>query len=406
MFRSIRFKLIVPLVAGLALIAVATAVLLRFVHQRSVDQAALHEVQQAASALASIEAAEEDRLSALLDVLEQDDSINEAYARKDRAALLADAGPLLRRLRQAHGVTHWYFHHVDPADGVLVRIHQPELFGDVVRRPSFRRAVASGAEARGIELGRTSYAVRVVRPWQARGKRLGYVELGTDINSFLLRLTRLSGDEYGMLLDKRGLDRSSWQRVSLHPERWEEQSELLEVANTGGDGSLLAGLDRMAQVPPLPALLGRESRGGRTWVRGIFPLLDGEGKIIGAVVERHEITALLTGVDELRLQVVVLVVLLAAALAALVILTLETLVFEPVARMTRTLEELPERMARGDWKPLEVPPRSDDELGRFEAFLDKAIDLVGSFVTDVRRAPGQGQGQGRAVDRHGEPEDP
>ena len=80
-----------------------------------------------------------------------------------------------------------------------------------------------------MELGRTSYAVRVVRPWVSKGRRLGYVELGTDIDSFLIRLARLTGDEYGMLLDKGQLDRGSWQRVSGRPERWEERSELLEV---------------------------------------------------------------------------------------------------------------------------------------------------------------------------------
>jgi methyl-accepting chemotaxis protein len=154
----------------------------------------------------------------------------------------------------------------------------------------------------------------------------------------------------------------------------------------------------MAQVPEQAALLGRRTRDGRTWARGLFPLHDGQGKIIGAIVERHEISELLAGVEELRLQVVVLVVLLAAALAALVIFLMETLVFEPVARMTRKLEELPERMARGDWKVLEGPPPSDDELGRFEAFLDRAIDAVGSFVTDARRASARPRGS----DRRGE----
>ncbi len=387
MLRSIRFKLIVPLVAGLAVIAVAIAVLMRFVHQRAVEQASLHEVQKAASALASIEVAEEDRLSALLEVIEQDELMLESFARGDRAALQARAAPLLKRLREAHGVTHWYFHLADPAAGIWLRVHQPELGGDVVRRPSLRRAVATGAEARGLELGRTAYAVRVVRPWFRRGKLVGYVELGSDIETFLVRLSRLTGDEFGMLLDKRRLDRVSWQRITGHPGRWDERSELFEVGNTGGDASLLSGLDRMEQVPKLPALLGREVRDGRSWARGIFPLLDADGKTIGAVVERHEISPLLAGVDELRLQVVVLVVLLAAALAALVIFLLETLVFEPVARMTRKLEELPERMARGEWQEPESPPHSDDELGRFEAFLDKALATVGSFVTDARRGP-------------------
>lgn len=400
MLRSIRFKLIVPLVAGLALIAVAIAVLMRFVHLRGVEQAALHEVQQAASALASIEADEEDRLSALLEIIEQDDSLADAFARGDRVALLAEAAPLLRRLRAAHGVTHWYFHPVDPAAGVWLRVHRPDLHGDVVKRPCLKRAMATEAEARGIELGRTAYAVRVVRPWRRGGKLLGYVELGSDIQDFLIRLTRLTGDEFGMLLDKRRLDRISWQRVTGRPVAWEARTELLEVANTSGDASLLAGLDRMAQVPRAPAVIGREDRHGRSWSRGVFPLLDGEGKEVGAVVERHEITALLAGVDELRLQVVVLVVLLAAALAALVIFLLETLVFEPVARMTGKLEDLPGRMARGEWKELENLPPSDDELGRFEAFLDKAMAAVGSFVTDARRSPGRPREIERRHDRN------
>jgi hypothetical protein len=395
--RSIRFKLIVPLVLGLALIALAIAVLMRFVHLRAVDQAALHEVQLAASALATMEVAEEDRLSALLDVIEEDDSLTEAFARGDRAALLADAGALLAKLRGAHEVTHWTFHPADPEAGVFLRVHQPDLRGDLVKRASFRRAVASGMEARGIELGRTAYAVRVVRPWLRQGTLLGYVELGTDIHSFLVRLSRLTGDEYGLLLDKRRLDRISWQRITGQPERWDARPELYEVASTGGDGSLTAGLDLTAQVPPRPSLLGKVSRQGRTWSRGVLPLLDGDGQIVGAVVVRQEISALLAGVDELRLQVVVLVVLLALALAALVVFLLETLVFEPVARMTRTLEELPERMARGDWTRLEGPPHSDDEIGRFETFLDRAIAAVGSFVTDARRAPGRP----RDVDRRG-----
>ena len=398
MLRSIRFKLILPLVAGLAIIAVAIAVLMRFVHQRGVEQAALHEVQQAASALAGIEAAEEDRLSALLDVLEQDESLTDSFARGDRPALLAEAGPLLRRLREAHGVTHWYFHLPDPAAGLWLRVHQPDVRGDVVRRPSLLLAVATGAEARGLELGRTAYALRVVRPWRKGGKLLGFVELGSDIESFLGRLSRVTGDQFGMLLEKRRLDRVSWQRITGHPERWDERAELFEVGTTGGDASLLAGLERMSQVPPQAALLGREARAGRSWVRGIFPILDAEGAVVGAVVARHEITPLLTGVDELRLQVVVLVVLLAAALAALVIFLLETLVFEPVARMTRKLEELPERMARGEWQDLESPPTSDDELGRFEAFLDKALAAVGSFVTDARRAPSRSREPGRHFD--------
>jgi hypothetical protein len=64
-------------------------------------------------------------------------------------------------------------------------------------------------------------------------------------------------------------------------------------------------------------------------------------------------------------------------------------------------------MARGEWQEfegLEAQPRSNDEIGRFEAFLDKAIVEIGSFVTDARRGPATGEGAERA-DHHPEPRD-
>jgi len=105
------------------------------------------------------------------------------------------------------------------------------------------------------------------------------------------------------------------------------------------------------------------------------------------VVVRHEITPLLAGLGPLRLQVVILVVLLAAALASLVRFLLESLVFDRVERMSRVLEELPERLTSGEWPAGEQGPKADDEIGRVEGFLDKAMAAVGSFVADARRTP-------------------
>ena len=233
-------------------------------------------------------------------------------------------------------MSHWYFHPANPAAGVLLRVHQPELHGDVVKRPALRGRWPPGPRSAGIELGRTAYAVRVVRPWRQEGRLIGYVELGTDIHAFLVRLARLTGDEFGMLLDKRRLDRNAWQRGQRPP------GALGRAARAARGGQHRAATPRCR-----PGWSGwrRSAAGRRCW--GARPATGGpgragssrcstrEGKVIGAVVERHEISALLAGVDELRLQVVVLVVLLAAALAALVIFLLETLVFEPVARMTQ-----------------------------------------------------------------------
>jgi len=97
------------------------------------------------------------------------------------------------------------------------------------------------------------------------------------------------------------------------------------------------------------------------------------------------VTALRDGVRELRGRVVMLVGLLAVALGALLVFLLETLVFERLERMSRVLEDLPHRLARGDYTLEEDGPPRDDEIGRFERFFRRALREVGSFVSDVRR---------------------
>ncbi|MBK9519191.1 MAG: HAMP domain-containing protein [Anaeromyxobacter sp.] len=395
---SIRLKLILPLVLGLGLIAVATAVLMRFVHERAVDLAALAELEHAAEALEAQEESEVDRLSALGEAIVGDESLAALLERRDRAGLLAEAGPMFRQLRDAHGVTHWYFHPAGEG-GVLLRVHRPELFGDAVRRPTFLRAVETGLPTSGREFGRTAFAVRVVRPWRSGGRLIGYLELGSDIHTFLSRLKRVTGDDYGLLLDKRKLEPAAWAAVTGRPERWDERAELVAITSTTGDDALFGSLGRVAELPAAPTLLSRAHDGDRVVARGAFPLRDGSGEVVGGVVVLHEITPLLGGVAELRLRVVILVVLLAAGLAALVVFLLDTLVFDRVDRMSRTLAGLPERLARGDLEPAELSPRQDDELGRVEAFLDQALAAVGAFVAEARRSRPSDGGQQRRSDR-------
>src|SRR6266511_2117373 len=307
-------------------------------------------------------------------------------AARDRAGLLALAAPIFEALQAQHGLTHWYFHLPDPVnDGVFLRVHRPALHGDPVRRPVVRRAVAEGRQASGRELGRTAFAVRVVRPWVAGDRLLGFVELGEDIPTFLRRIKAMTGDELGMLLAKSRLDRDAWSTVTGPQDRWESRPDLVAVETTTGDEALLGTVGRLSDIPDAPTVLGQARHGARSVVRGVFPLRDEEGEKIGAVVVVHDVTALRDGVRELRGRVVMLVGLLAVALGALLVFLLETLVFERLERMSRVLEDLPDRLARGDYTLEEDGPARDDEIGRFERFFRRALREVGSFVSDVRR---------------------
>jgi len=384
--HSIRLKLIAALVAGLALISGATAVLMNFVHERAIAVAAQREVAAAARALAEAETLELERMSALLEVILANDRLRARFEARDRAGLLALASPLFETLRAQHGLTLWYFHPPDPRrDGVFLRVHHPDLHGDPVRRALVARAVVNRREASSRELGRTALAVRVVRPWFDGERLIGFVELGVEIPALLARIKSMTGDELGMLLAKSRLDRNAWSTVTGAQDRWEKRPDLVAVETTTGDEALLGTLGRLSDVPDAPTVVGQDRSGARSIVRGVFPLRDEEGEKVGAVVVLHDVTALREGVLRLRGRVVMLVGLLAVGLGALLVFLLETLVFERLERMSRVLEDLPDRLSRGDYTLEEGGPSRDDEIGRFERFFRRALREVGSFVSDVRR---------------------
>lgn len=384
MRATIRLKLIAALVAGLAAIAAATAVLMKFVHERAIALAAEQVVAAASTALGDLSALEISHMSGLLDALLEDERLADAFEAGDRARLLALASPRFEALRARQGITHWYFHPAHPErDGVFLRVHRPELHGDPVRRELVARAAATLRETSGTELGRTAYAVRVVRPWLRGGRLIGFVELGQDIQAFLARMKAMTHDDYGLLLAKERLDRGAWAAVARGRDRWDDRPELLAVETTTGDEAILGDLGALADVPAAPAVLGQAARGARVVARGVFPLR-GDGATIGAVVVEHDVTPLHAGVREVRGRVIALVALLATGLAALVVFLLETLVLERLQRMTRLLENLPDRLARGEYE-VELGPARDDEVGRFEAFFARALREVGSFVADERR---------------------
>jgi hypothetical protein len=381
---SIRAKLITALVAGLVLVAVSTAYLMRFVHERAVQRASLREMVGESFAFERSQAFEEERLAGFLDLVMANAELARRFAARDREALRAAAAPTFERLRDLNGVTQWSFHSPDPADGVFLRMHRPEVHGDVVRRPSFLEAVATGREGSGRELGRTAYAVRVVRPWRVEGRLIGYVELGIDLHTFLNQLRSVRFEEYGVLLVKGRLDKEGWGRTK-GARGWNDRPDLVVADTTSSDPEMLRGFATITDLPSQPTQLDRIERRGATLERGAFPLVARDGTVEGLVVVERDVTPLYQGIDELRDRVVILVALLAVGLAAFVVFIVETLVFERINRMAEVLEALPERLARGDSLFDEIVPRNDDEIGRFEAFLARALQTIGSFVAESRR---------------------
>lgn len=149
-------------------------------------------------------------LAALLELLARDARLLDALQRRDLAALLAVGEPLYRPLRERHGITHFYFSGPDRIN--LLRVHEPDRYGDRIDRHTTLQAERSGQNAWGIELGSLGlFTLRVVRPVHVQGRLIGYLELGEEIGHVVQRIARTANLDIQVFIYKRFLDRVKWE---------------------------------------------------------------------------------------------------------------------------------------------------------------------------------------------------
>lgn len=246
-------------------------------------------VARAAAAYNALEKAEVERLSGLLDGLIADRVVIAAFKARDRETLLAKAQPKFERLKAAHGVTHWYFVEPDPARIAFLRVHSPTLFGDKIERETLSQAIATKEIGFGKELGKTAFALRVVKPIRADGAVIGYMELGEEIEHFLVKMKEQTGDDYGVLVDKNRIDRKELARVRKE-DRWDERPDLVLIDSTVWNERLLELPVRFDQIPDSGIGTGEWVEGGRKFLGGAFPIRDASKRTVGVLYVRHPLS--------------------------------------------------------------------------------------------------------------------
>jgi hypothetical protein len=188
------------------------------------------------------------------------------------------ARPTFEKLKE-RGVTHWYFIEPEPTRTCFLRVHTPHLTGDVIERATLTQAVATHRVGFGKELGKTAFALRVVKPISSGGKVIGYMELGEEIDHFFGRMKAQTGDDFGLLVDKRFIDRKELARV-LKEDRWDERTDLVLIQSTMWDEK------NIDLGGPLPSLTD-EGAGFKEWQEGAQA--DAAQRVVGAVFVRHRI---------------------------------------------------------------------------------------------------------------------
>jgi hypothetical protein len=375
---SIRAKLILATAVGMLVLAGASGVLLRAAGERSIRIAAEQAIAATGQAFAAMERADVEKLDATLRALSANPALVDAFERRDRAKLAALAVPMSELLRSNHDITHLCFIEPEPSRKVFLRAPKPSQYGDEVHRATLSRAMDTLAIGAGTELGQTSFALRVVRPWYGHGGDLvGFVELGEEIDHFLARMKAQTGDEYGLIVEKVFLDRQAWAAVRAgRRNNWDDRPRTLVVNATMPEEDVAGFEGDVSSIPDHGLYLAEEERAERAFVRGIVPVKDAAGRRVGGLMVLHDITEMREAMHAARRGLFAVVLAVTALFGVLIVRLVDRAVLGRVDRLRKEMEGLAGRLTAGDHDLVAPRATGDDEVGRAEDALGRLVDAA------------------------------
>lgn len=297
---SLRWRILIPLMAGLALLVTVFAVALfavERVHLEHLEDSLEHELDLIAAYHRDFTRLRGQKLAAVAEALACDPGLRRVLAAGDRQDLLRHAEPIFKGMKQDFSITHFYFY--DAARRTLLRVHNPASFGDRIDRITARQAEASGRAAVGVELGKTgTYTLRAVVPVKEGGRLIGYIELGEEILDSLLDLSNAFKEVDGyVLLYKTYLARNDWEQFMRKLGRtpdWEHYPDMVLAAHTRpGVPKFLDALLTEWKGAIRQTGTTVES-GAQTYNVASLPLQDAEGREVGRLMLLRNVTDLKT----------------------------------------------------------------------------------------------------------------
>lgn len=302
-----------------------------------------------------------------------------SFAAQDRAALQASAKPLFDELKARHNITHLYF--IDRDGKVFLRGHKPEQFGDQLHRATYKKAAETGKLASGIEMGKNFFSLRAVQPVSYKGKPIGYMEVGEEIDHIFKEVSEVSGDDVSIFLTEEFLRNSSAEVGG------KKVGEFILLDSTHAEAALqLAALVDMKEGLKGPKVFDVDLHGIKH-VIGISPLKDAGGTTAGVLFFEKDLTALNASVKK---TILLIVSVFAGILIASVILLYVSI--RKSLSLFNSISAAAGKIAGGDIDVTIETGRTDEIGALAEAFRDMTVYLQSMARTAVEIAEGDLRG--------------
>lgn len=370
---SIKVKVALTIIVSLIVGTLAVIYLLNNSYRNNINLIAEESIKTAKETFTSIENDDVKMLSSTLEALLVNEEIKKTFLKKDREQLLNLTAPLFKNLKERYGITHWYFINPEPEQTVFLRIHKSThsgQYGDVVKRATYLKSVETKGFGAGKEVGKTAFALRVVHPYYDNGKLIGYMELAQEIEHFFEIMKKQTGNEFGLLIDKKYLDEKNWASVRASKgfrNNWADMKDVVLIDRTTEDEHLIEFKGDIEEiVPPKGLVLEEIKKGASVYVRGVFPVYDAANRKVGGVFVLKDITPIYNGMKATQTKIIGSIVVLIIIISIVMLLMINRFIFVRLDNMINTAT----RVVGGDYHA-KIVPSADDEVGKFESLFEQ-----------------------------------
>lgn len=377
---SIKAKVIVVISTCLAIGAVAFIGLVRSSYNKNVQILSSAALTSAQRTFDSLKAEELSSLALASSGLANLQGVRDLFLKGDRDELYTYINPLYQDLKNK-GVTVLTF--TDKDGNAFLRMLNPTSFGDSLAKiTTIRKAMETHQVAAGIDLAKPGLSAGSCRPFLDKdGSIIGYIVVGGTLDRFLGAMKAQSSDDYIMMGYKSFLDEKLYRntrKAKSQPDTWDQFRNIVVLAKTIEPQTAYNYEADLQNLPAEGKLLGQDEVNEGTYVRGVFPLYDAAGRVIGGIFATHDITALHDGMKKVQSIVIVALVVLMLVLSVTIAMILNRLVF---ARLRRTMDVVT-RVVGGEFTR-EIVPVSFDEVGHLEALFEQFRVVFVGVVDDL-----------------------
>jgi len=338
---SLKRRVLLPLALAFVLLVAAFVFSLYRNERAFIAETTDRELATVQATLQHMLAQRGNKMRAALDFLQRDPRLGAMLLSRDRDLLRERHAELFERLKREFNITHFYFFDADRV--TLLRLHQPERFGDRNDRFTAREAERTGRGAVGVELGPIgTLTLRAVMPVHAEGHLAGYVELGEEVLDVVQEVSRIARNQGFVAIHKEMLSRPDWEegmRMLGRRSDWDRFPQSVVVAATLPEVPAALGPLLAEGMHPRLTAASDLTHGERIYQAGFIPLHDAGGREVGDLAVLRDVTATTAHTRQTLAAVVVAAIVVSALLFWLFYLILDRTQHALAASRNRLVDE-------------------------------------------------------------------